>query len=107
DEGSTLRDSGLGIEDAECTRELALDVREHRERQRLQLRLLTSPREMHVLAVDAHTEQLCIARPELLLELAEGGNLGRADEGEILRPEKHDFPLTGEAVVGEGLERVV
>ncbi len=59
---------------------------------------------MHELAVDADAEDLRIARFEFLVELAERGDLGRADEGEVLRPEEHDLPLSGKAIVGEGLE---
>src|SRR5499427_8021231 len=64
-------DHALGIEDAEAAGELALDVGEHGKGERAQLVLLAAPGEMHELAVDAHTEQLRIARPELLIELAE------------------------------------
>src|SRR6516225_8980225 len=70
DEGGALRHAGLGIENPERSRQLALDVGEHREGQRPQLLFLAAPGEVHVLAVDADTEQLRIARLELLLELA-------------------------------------
>ena len=55
--------------------------------------LVAPPRVVHVLAVDGDAEQLRVARLEFLLELAEGGDLGRAHEGEVLRPEEHDLPL--------------
>jgi len=45
-----------------------------------------------------------VALIERLVELAEGGDLGRADEGEVLRPEEHDLPLAGLALVGNLLE---
>ena len=41
-----------------------------------------------------------------LVQLAEPGDLGRADEGEVLRPEEDDLPLAGIGGVedlGEGL----
>src|SRR5579863_807980 len=104
DEGGALGNAGLRVEDPECACELALDVREHGERQVLQLLLLAPPRQVHELAVDAGAEQLRVTRAELLLELAEGGDLGGADEGEVLRPEEYDLPLAGEALVGERLE---
>src|SRR5262249_9784291 len=50
---------------------------------------------------------LRIARLEFLVELAERGDLGRADEGEVLRPEKEHLPLAGEAAVVERLEGLV
>ena len=82
-------------------------VRKHREGQILQLVLRATPGEVHELAVDADAEHLRVTRLELLVELAERRNLGGADEREILGPEKHDLPLAGEAVLGEGLERLV
>src|SRR5215472_13364598 len=106
DVGGALGHAGLRVEDSECARELALDIREHRERQILQLLPVAPPGEMYVLAVDADAEQLRVAGAELLVELAEGGDLGGADEGEILGPEEHHLPLAGEALVGEGLERL-
>src|SRR5215831_3019473 len=107
DEGGALRHARFGIQNAERAGELALDVSEHREGERAQLLFLAAPGEVHVLAVDADTEQLCIARTELLLQLAESRDFGRADEGEILGPEEHDLPLAGEAVVRDGLERIL
>src|SRR6185312_2374235 len=107
DEGGSLGDSLTRIEDAEAAGELTLDVREHGERQVLQLVLRLAPCQVYELTVDAHPENLRIARLELAIELAEGGDFRRAHEGEVLRPEEHDLPLAGEAVVGEGLEGVV
>jgi hypothetical protein len=34
-----------------------------------------------------------------LLSLPKAGDLGRADEGEVLRPEEHDLPLAGVGLV--------
>ncbi len=59
---------------------------------------------MYELAVDADTEELRVTRLEFLVELAERGDLGWTHEGEVLRPEEHDLPLAGKAVVVEGLE---
>src|SRR5580698_32401 len=103
----TLCHARFRIEDAEAGRQLALQVREHREREILQLVLRATPREVHYFDDDADTEHLCVTRFELLVELAERRNLGGADEREILGPEEHDLPLPGEAVLGEGLERLV
>src|SRR5690606_23073429 len=44
---------------------------------------------------------------ELAVQLAERGDLGRAHEGEVLRPEENDLPLAGLVLVGEVLERGV
>ena len=62
--------------------------------------LVAAPGVVHVLAVGAHAEQLRIARLEFLVELAERGDLGRAHEGEVLRPEEDHAPLALVAVVG-------
>src|SRR5580658_3973857 len=105
DVSGALRHARLRVENAERRRQLALQVREHRERQVLELLLVAPPGEMHELAVDADTEQLCIAGAELTLELAERGDLGGAYEGEVLGPEEQHLPLAGRAVIGEGLER--
>src|SRR6185312_1614224 len=107
DEGGALGDSFTRIEDAEAAGELALDVGEHGERQALQLLLRLAPGQVNELTVDAHSEDLRIARLELAIELAEGGDFRRTDEGEVFRPEEHDGPLAREAVVGEGLEGMV
>src|SRR5256885_13921727 len=40
------------------------------------------------------------------LPIPEGGDLGGAQEGEVLGQKKPPPPLAGEAVLGEGLERV-
>src|SRR4029077_5569586 len=68
DVGGALRDARLRVEDTERRGELALDVREHRQRQLLQLGPLAPPGEVHELTVDAHAEQLRIAGAELALE---------------------------------------
>src|SRR6202035_792775 len=99
--------TGLGIEDSELRGQLTLDVSQHRERQVLQLVLLTTPGQVHELAVDADTENLRVTGLEFLIELAERGNLGRAHEREVLGPEEYDLPLALEAVLGERLERAL
>ena len=75
--------------------ELALDVRQHRERQVAQVLVALAPGEVHELRVGADAVELRVAVAELLVELAEGRDLGRADEGEVLRPEEEDLPLAG------------
>src|SRR5262249_4082070 len=94
----------FGVEDAELGGQLALDVGEHREGEIPQLFLFAAPGQVHELAVDAHAEDLRITSLELLVQLAEGGNLGRAYEGEVLRPEEHDAPLALVRVLVDGLE---
>src|SRR5690348_15477615 len=92
-----LRDACLRIQYAEAARELPLDVGEHGEGKVPQLILLPPPGEVHVLTVDADPEHLRVSGLELLLQPAECRDLGRADEGEVLRPEENDFPLAGKA----------
>src|ERR1700733_1291111 len=107
DVGRPLRNTGFGIEDPERVRQLALDVREHREWQITQLLLLLAPGKVHELAVCADAEKLCVARLEFVVELAECGNLGRADEGEVLRQKENDLARGASAVVRERPEAFV
>jgi len=104
DEGGALGDSGLEVEDAELLAKVALDVREHGEGQILQIGVVVAPGEVNELGVDAGAEKLRVAVEELLIELAEGGDFGGADEGEVLGPEENDFPLAGVAFVCDLLE---
>src|ERR1035437_4668225 len=104
DEGGALADAGVGVQDAQRRRELALDVGEHGEGQVLQGWLLIAPRPMNELRVDAGAQNLRIAVGELLVQLAEGGNLSGTDESEVLGPEEVDLPLAFKAVFGEGFK---
>src|SRR6185312_15394115 len=100
-------DTCLRIEHPEAARQVPLDVGEHGEGQIPQLVLLPPPGKVHELAVDADAEHLCVAGLELFVQPAESGDLGRTDEGEVLRPEEDDLPLAGKAVLGDGLEGAV
>ena len=51
--------------------------------------------------VGAGAEQLGVARGEVGGAAAELGDLRRADEGEVHRPEEHHAPLAGVARVGD------
>ena len=61
---------------------------------------------MAELVIDGATENLGVAVFEVIVELTECSNLSGADEGEVLRVEEHDEPLTGVRGVGDGLEVV-
>jgi hypothetical protein len=63
--------------------------------------VVVAPGEVDELGVDAGAEELRVAVEELLVQLAEGGNLGGADEGEVLGPEEDDLPLAGIALVAD------
>src|SRR5882757_8901212 len=104
DEGGAQADALALVEDAQCLRELALDVGQHGERQRLQVGMVLAPCQVHEFRVRRHAVDYRVALVERLVELAEGGDLGRTDEGEILRPEEHDLPFAGFALVGNLLE---
>src|SRR5882757_1261769 len=105
DEGGAQADALVLVEDAERCRKLALEIGQHRERQRLQVGMVLAPGEVHELGVGRSAVDDSIALVERAVELAEGRDLGRADEGEILGPEEHDLPLAGVALVGELGER--
>src|SRR3546814_9274051 len=71
--------------------------------------MVALPGEVHELAVDREPEKLGVAVVELLVEPAEGRDLRRADEGEVLRPGEEHEPLAREAFVGgvdEGVVRI-
>ena len=63
------------------------------EGQGLQVGVVLPPGQVHELAVGRDAIDHGVAVVEIALELAEAGDLGRADEGEVLRPEEHDLPL--------------
>src|SRR6266851_4613660 len=104
DEGGAQAHAFGLVEDAERLGELALEVGQHREGQRLQVGVVLAPGQVHELGVGRGAVEHRVAIVELAVELAEGGDLGRTDEGEILRPEEHDLPLAGIALVGNVLE---
>ena len=58
---------------------------------------MLTPGEMDEFAVDARPQNLGVTSGEFLGLATEFGDLGRADEGEVLRPEEHDEPF---ALVG-------
>jgi hypothetical protein len=66
--------------------------------------VVVAPGQVDVLRIDAGAEQLRIAVGEFLVDLAEGGNLGGTDKGEVLGPEEVDLPLALVAVFGKGFK---
>ena len=80
-----------------AVRQLALDVGQHGEGQGLQVGMVLAPGQMHELAVGRDAIDHGVAIVEVAVQLAEAGDLGRADEGEVLGPEEHQLPL---ALVG-------
>ena len=56
---------------------------------------------MDELAVGRDAVDHRVAIGEVAVQLAEGDDLGRADEGEILRPEEYDLPLAGVGLSGD------
>src|SRR6056297_41304 len=102
DKGRPLRDAFCFVENAQRGAQFTLDVGEHRERQVAKLFFLVAPGHVDELRVGGNTEHVGIAIAELAIECAEGGDFGRADEREILRPEKQDFPLPLQGLVLAG-----
>ena len=89
---------------AKLERQFALDIGQHRKRQIAQLRLVLAPCEVHELRVDADAQHLRVAIRELAVQLAERRDFGRAHEGKVLGPEKHDPPLAGIALAVDRLK---
>lgn len=106
DEGRAVGNS-ISVEHAGRFSEFTLEVREDRERQRFEIFVLCTPLEVDELVVDGCAKNLRVAVRELLVELAESGNLGGADEGEVLRPEEDDAPLSSVVVAGDSGEVIV
>ena len=55
--------------------------------------MVLPPGQMHELAVGRDAIDHRVAVGELAIELAEAGDLGGADEGEVLGPEEDDLPF--------------
>src|SRR5689334_25274105 len=66
--------------------------------------MVLAPGEMYVLRVDRDSVDHRITILELAIQLAEGRDLGRTNEGEVLRPEEDDLPLARVGRVADLLE---
>src|SRR6185312_3288178 len=99
DEGHPVGDT-VGVEHSGGLDEFALDVRQHRKGHLLEVFMLRAPLEVDEFAVDRNPQDLRITVLELVVELTERRDLGRAHEGEVLRPEEHHAPLTRVVVTG-------
>jgi hypothetical protein len=58
------------------------------------------------LGVGRHGQHLAVTVGKLLVQIAETLDLGRADEGEVLRVEENELPLALVRLVGDVDERV-
>ena len=70
----------------------------------VEIGMIAAPGEFAELVVGRTAENDGVAVGEFLVETAELGDLGRADEGEIFRVEIDDFPLVREARLRDFLE---
>src|SRR6185436_12840590 len=75
-----------------------------RERQVLQVGVVLAPRQVDVLVVGADAQHARVPLLEVAVALAEGGDLRRTDEREVLGPEEHDLPLAGLVLARDDLE---
>jgi hypothetical protein len=57
-------------------------------------------------AIGAAAEYLRVTILKLVIEFAEGGDFGGADEGEVLGPEEIDLPLIFEILIADSLKRL-
>jgi hypothetical protein len=96
----------LGVERPGGLNQFPLDVGKHRERHSLKILVPRPPLEVHELAVHRHTQDLRVPILELVVQLGERGDLGRADESEVFRPEEHHAPFARVIVAGNGGEVV-
>jgi len=82
----------VGVQDAQGAHQLALEVAGHGEGEVLELVVAAAPGVVRVLVVHRDADDLAVAVLELVVQVAEGGDLGGAHEGEVLGPEEHDAP---------------
>jgi hypothetical protein len=104
DERGAQRDPLRLVQDAERGRQLALRIGQHGEGDVLQGRVRLTPGEVHVMRIRARAEHLRVARGELGVGPPELGDLGRADEREVHRPEEEHQPFAGVALVRDLLK---
>jgi hypothetical protein len=102
--GGAQGDAFFFIQHAEGAGELAAVVGEVPDRQAVQVGMFPAPAQLGVLVVGRAAQDHRVALLELTAQAGELGDLGRADEGEVLRVEEDDLPLAGEALVVERLE---
>ena len=93
DERGAEGDMLVAVEDAERLGQLRAIVRDPGEIGIGELLVGAAPGEVDVGGVGRGADQDGVAVREILRELAIAGDLGRADEGEVLRPEEQDLPL--------------
>ncbi|MCY1465331.1 hypothetical protein D9M71_834620 [compost metagenome] len=67
--------------------------------------MVAAPGQLDELVVGRTAEDHGVAVFEVLAQLGEGLDLGRADEGEVLRVEEDDLPLAVKAVLRQRFER--
>ena len=93
DERRAIGDMLFGIEDPELGRQFLAVVGDPGEIGLRQFIVGTAPRKVDMRRIGRSADQNRIAVSEVLLQFAIADDLGRADESEVLRPVKEDFPL--------------
>src|SRR5690606_3930846 len=93
DEGGAQGDAVFFVQDAQVAGQLAAGVSELPDRQLVQVGVVAAPGQLDELVVGRTAEHDGVAVFEVLAQLGEGGDFGRADEGEVLRVEEDDLPL--------------
>jgi hypothetical protein len=104
-EGGAQRDTLGLVKHAQLTGELAAVVGELPDRQLVQVGMVAAPGQFDEFVVGRTAQHHGVAVVEITRQRGELGDLGRADEGEVLRIEEDDLPLAVEAVLGDRLER--
>lgn len=104
DKGRTKAHAGVFVKNSKRFREFALCVREHRERQILEFRVIVAPGKVHVVCVRAAAKNHRIPVFEVVVLAAELRNFRRADKREIHGPEEKYLPLSFVVLVGDGFE---
>src|SRR5690606_38059271 len=93
DEGRAQGHAFFFVQHAQGAGQLAAVVGELPDRQLVQVGVVAAPGQLGELIVGRTAQNHGVAVLEVLAQLGEGGDFGRADEGEVLRVEEDDLPL--------------
>jgi hypothetical protein len=80
------------MQDTQRAAQLAFEIREHREWQVSQRRIMTPPCQMNVMLIGADFQHLCVTFDKLVVSASKLYNLRWADKSKINWPEEHHEP---------------
>jgi hypothetical protein len=81
------------VKNSKLASQVALGVCKHGKWELAEVRMVVAPGQVHVVRVGAGPEHLRVALGKLGILPSELGDLGRANEREVHRPEEDDLPF--------------